>query len=258
MLRSFRSRALTLAALAFGLIWPGAPADAETYAGANAESRVVLGLAVPPEAARAWLPEGWAPLTLPRGPYGGANLIVVLLDRHLQLDATEAATAPSALRAVVFASFAVKQGEERPRLFVTRVYSTAAEFNPYGVALGAEISREMNLAAGEDGMPVRSERWRVAPAAGGTLALDLSHAVGKQVWTTGESRIHSAVDPEMSRLYRYEQVDDMAMSEAMQMPLKGAVALDWALPEFEAVFDGTETLKTIVSRPHYLVRIYLP
>lgn len=257
MLRSSCIRAFTLFVLAAGSLWLAASATAETYAGANAESRIILGLAVSPEAAGAWLPEGWSPLTLPRGPLGGANLIVVLLDRQLQLDGSDAATDPASLRGVVFASFAVKPGEERPRLFVTRVYSTAPEPDPYGVARAAAISREMNLGAGQD-TAMRHERWQVAPAEGGAMTLDLRHAVGAHAWTNGESRIHSAADPDFSRIYRFEQLDDVAMSEAMAMPLSGEAVLEWALPEFETVFDGTEKLVSIVSRPHYLVRIYLP
>ena len=73
--------------------------SAETPVGSNIESRVVLALKVDDAAVTAQLPEGWKALTLPQGPFAGANLIVLLSDRHLGLHPDGAPITPYSCRA---------------------------------------------------------------------------------------------------------------------------------------------------------------
>ena len=73
----------TVSLFIFGLT----SARAETFVGSNVDSRVILAFHVNESAAQAWLPDGWMIESFSKGPLVGANLLVVLVDRHLARDA---------------------------------------------------------------------------------------------------------------------------------------------------------------------------
>jgi len=68
------------------------------------------------------LPNGWVSVTLPKGPVGGSNLILALIDRHVMLDADGKPVDPSSGPAVAFLTYGRKDGVRGVCGFVTRVY----------------------------------------------------------------------------------------------------------------------------------------
>ena len=82
---------ITVGLFTFGLT----SARAETFIGSNVDSRVILAFHVNENAAQAWLPDGWMMAPFSKGPLAGANLLVVLVDRHLARDAEGNPTTPS-------------------------------------------------------------------------------------------------------------------------------------------------------------------
>lgn len=55
-------------------------AKAESLLATNIESRVVLAFKVNDDAVTGMLPSGWKALTLPKGPFAGANVFVLFAD----------------------------------------------------------------------------------------------------------------------------------------------------------------------------------
>jgi len=250
--------ALAMAALLTSL-GPAPMAGAEeTLVGSAVDSRVVLGLAVPQAAAQAMMPDGWKALTLPKGPLAGTNLVVVLSDRHLETGPDRKPGDPAVLRQVVLASYGVQPDAPAPRLYITRIYSDDTAHDPYGLVRAAAISRKHTLVGPAGAPATRSEEWAIAPAGGGEIILRFSHTAGTPVWTEGENRIYSAANPEFFRIYRFRQIDDLAMSEAMGKPLAGEIEVSVTVPELAAMFDGTERVTAVISRPVYTHDVYLP
>lgn len=235
-----------------------APANGETLVGANVDSRVIMGFAAPQEAVQAWLPDGFTAITLPKGGMAGANLLLVLIDRHLDMAPDGAPAEPASSRSAVLASFGVAEGGGKPRLFATRIYATDADKDPYAVAVSAEVGRTSKLDGATAGERVRSEEWSVRPETGGSITVRYAHDAGVPVWSEGESRVFSAANPEYHRIYRYRQLDDLAMSEGLGKALSGEIEIRVDVPELATLFDGSERLVALITRPVYQRETFLP
>ncbi len=61
-------------------------AQAETLSESSLFFRIYVGFSVDQKAAQAWLPAPWKAVSLPKGPFKGANLYVVFDDRFIMQD----------------------------------------------------------------------------------------------------------------------------------------------------------------------------
>ncbi|NNF24084.1 MAG: hypothetical protein HKN63_04675 [Rhodobacteraceae bacterium] len=246
---------LGLMALVLGV----AASSAETLTGSTVESRILLGFKVNDAAAQDLLPQGWTPVTLPKGPVGGSNLIVALFDRHTILDAEGAPKNPASGPTVAFLSYGRNSDVEGVRAFVSWVYEEPPVENPFGNSVAADISRVSGFTDEGGGVRSQTETWTIAPEAGGSLQLELDFKVGGLRWSTGgESRPHSSVDPDFSRIYRFDQLAGLAMNTAMGVKLDGTASFSASDPALPALFDGSEELTAIVSIPVYLRQVFIP
>ena len=246
-----------LAALLAGFL-QAVSAAAETKVGSSAESRVILGLQVNEAAAQAWLPEGWTLTAIPKGPLAGANLVVSFIDWHLARDGQGKPEVPPQRRAVATVAYATREGVEGVRTYVTRIYETPPVIGPYGNSVPAGITRSSVLEEAEDGTRRLSERWGVSLEGGGALSLDLSYQAGTPAWSAAESQPYSSVDPAFHRIYRFEQLVDLAMSAPMGKPLKGDISFRSSVPELAAMFDGSEVMIGAMAIPIYIRETFLP
>lgn len=245
---------LTGLALGLTMLLAGA-GTAETPVGSNIESRVVLAFKVDDAAATALLPDGWKALTLPQGPFAGANLVVLLADRHLGLDPDGQPTDPFASRYAAFVVYGVAPETKGPRTFVARTYETPPVQGVYGNAVGAKVSRAFSL-TGEGSAPRHAdEAWLVEAENGDRIAVELNYHQGRPGWSSGESMPYSAATPEFHRIYRFDQLADLAMSAGLGRDLNGEVELEISIP---SLFDGTEELRAITVIPVYIRRVSLP
>ena len=245
-----------LAAFAVGLgISLAGPASAETPVGSNVESRIVLALKVQDDAATALLPDGWRALTLPQGPFAGANLIVLFSDRHLGIDPDGKPLDPFASRYSALVAYGISPEADGPRMFVARTYETPPVLGVYGNAVGAAITRTASL-SGEGGGPrTREERWTVEAENGDRIAFELSYEQGRPGWSSGEATPYSSEVPDFHRIYRYDQLADLAMSVGVSRPLDGEARLEASVPP---LLDGTEVLQAITVIPVYVREVWLP
>ena len=97
-------------------------ARAETLVGSNADNRITVALHVGQEAVQAWLPPHWQAEPVPAGPFKGANLFVVFIDRLINQDSAGKPAAGGTFRlAALYAPAKHSQtGESAP--FIIRVY----------------------------------------------------------------------------------------------------------------------------------------
>ncbi len=255
MTRLFTKYLILAATAVFAL---AAPLAAETPVGSNIDSRVVLAFKVNDPAAQAWLPGEWKLLTLPNGPFAGANLLVSFIDRHLSLDPDGKPLAPYASRAVALLAYGVQPGADGARMFVTRVYETPPVASSYDNGLPAAIARSFSLDGPADMPRTHAESWAVLPEAGGEIHLDLRYQAGAPGWSSAMATPYSGVNPAFHRIYRYDQLADLAMSKAAGRALNGEIGFAATVPELAPMFDGTEDLVGVLVLPVYVREVSLP
>jgi hypothetical protein len=235
-----------------------AAARAETPVGSNVDSRVLVGFKANADAVGQMLPEGWSPLPFPAGPLKGANLLVVFIDRAIDLDPEGKPKNPATSRAMALVGLGKQTGGDAVHLYVMRMYSTASNYDPYGNASVADITRQTSSGGPANDGRERNDTWHVAPEAGGAIDLSLGYTSGKAVWSSDEARPYSNVRPAFSRIYRYDQLVHLVMSAAVGKPLKGEYAFTSTIAELAGVFDGSQETIAIIDVPVYVRKISLP
>lgn len=251
-----RSLALLLA-LTTVTVHPSA-ARSETLVGTDVESRVIVGLSTDAAAVQAMLPEGWTSVPFPTGPLKGANILVSFVDGHVMLDAEGKPKSPGSRRAVTLVGLAKQDGGDAFRLFVTGIYTTAPESDPYGLNTAAGISLSSAQGGPAAGGRNSSQTWTVAPETGGELALSLDYTTGRRGWSTSEALSYSAANPDFHHIYRYENIIDVVMSSAMGKPITGEFSLTSSVPELAGIFNGSESVAAILDVPVRVRKSYLP
>jgi hypothetical protein len=69
------------------LVWLSPPlAQAETLLESSLFYRIYVAFSVDQKAAQAWLPAPWKVVSVPKGPFNGANLYVVFDDKFIMQD----------------------------------------------------------------------------------------------------------------------------------------------------------------------------
>ncbi len=232
-------------------------AKAETLIGSNHDSRVILALSVDPSAAGTLLPDGWSLTSFPGGPLEGANMLMVFIDRHLGKDADGNLSSPPILRGLALVSPATASGSDQMRIFVTRIFTTAEGNDPYKNSTLAQITRAASLTSSGNEAATRTENWTVAHG-GGDLTLSLEYAGGNPAFSTGEARPYSNVDPEFYRIYRYQQLADLAMSVPLGKKLSGEMSLASSIPELAGLLNGQEDIIAAIVLPVYMRETFLP
>ena len=247
---------LTAAALGLAVLLAGA-ASAETPVGSSIENRLMLAFKVNDEAVQSMMPDGWKALTLPQGPLAGTNLILSFIERDLVLDPGGKPAQPHQDRAMAVVAYGVRPDVEGVRVFVTRVFERAPLANTYGNSVEAEFMHEKSVKVLGGAAPNHAERW-VVQSDEGTLEVTLSYDRGTPGWSESEARPYSAANPEFFRIYRYEQLADLAMSNGLGKPLSGEVALSSDIGELADALDGSQELQAILVIPVYVRTISLP
>jgi hypothetical protein len=250
-------RVLVYLALILAVLQVRTPALAEIYIGSNVDSRVYVAFKVNEKAAQEWLPADWTLTPLPEGPFAGANLLVVLVDTYLYLDAEGKPATPASFRSVALASLAGREGSDEKRQFVTRVYVTDPSVNSYKNSIPARIGRSATY-NGEADARTRSEKWSVSPEGGGEMTLEISYGAEGPTWSAREARPYSAAEPDFHRIYRYEQLGHLVMSAPLGKKPAGEITFATTISELAEMFDGSEEMVGVVVAPVYMRKLYLP
>ena len=242
--------------LALALVSLSAPARSEDYVGSNVDSRVLVGLKGNSDGIQSLMPDGWASIPFPSGPLKGSNLLLVLIDGVLELDAEGKPLDPASRRAAVLVGLGKK--EDTVRMYVLRILTTVPERNPYGVAEGAEIERTKSLSGPANGARLSSDEWRIVSPQGEELVFTLNYTTGRRGWTPGELFPYSAANPDFSRIYRYDQMVDLVVSTALGKPSSGEFSLTISAGELASIFDGAHEITAVMDVPVYVRKVYLP
>jgi hypothetical protein len=231
-------------------------ASAQTITEWSAENRVSLSFRVNDAALQRLLPSGWtsAPSTAPGDR--GANLRVVFIDRQLALDGQGKAFRTGTSRYIVLVAPARNAAGEANGVVVRGLSPEGP--GAYGVNLTAvvtTVTRSSTAQAEEGGRA--EERWQFAAASGERIELQLAYRRALAVKSHAETKLRSALHPELTRTYTIDQAADVVRSgstpdrvESLTFRASGAA--------FAPLFDGKETLLSVTSLPWYLREVSVP
>ncbi|MCL5778707.1 hypothetical protein M1105_17155 [Limibaculum sp. FT325] len=230
--------------------------QAETLASTNADNRLTLAFDVPDAALAERMPEGWNSVPFGSGPFAGADLIMVFIDSHRVVDPAGKPMYGGRYRGMALAAPAKAEGSDDLVFMVTNVFVSDATINPYKNSVEARVTREI-ASTGTGTNPAKvSQNWRIEPGTGGAVALKLVYQESMPGRSQGAPHIHSAVEPDFYRVYRFDQFADL---------LKGgdvdrieSLSLEITVPEIGELFDGSETLVGVLDVPWYMREIWLP
>jgi hypothetical protein len=235
-----------------------APALAEIFVGSNADNRVTVALRVGQEAVQSWLPTPWQSEPVTAGPFKGANLIVLFIDRLFNQDSAGKPAAGGTFRLAALKAPAKHSQTGESASFVLKVYGPHEGPGPYKNSFKAMVRREaaLNVADLEPG--TGSELWEVRDSEGGILKFRMDYQRALPVRTKGEDRPHSNIDPNFFRMYRYDQLLDVVKSIPDSIDRVQNYQLRVTMSELSGLFNGTEKLVGITISPWYGRQTFLP
>ena len=229
----------------------------EKLSGSNVDVRTTIAFKVSDAAAQKLLPEGWEVSSPTVGPSKGFNVAVVLIDSVSASDAEGKPTAP--FRGGVLVIPARKKGTEAA--FSMVVYGIAVQEGApgaYGVYAPGQSAIERRVRSGADGKAMADESWAFKTADGNSIDAQIQYAPGATAKGKLEAKVYSGAKSDFFRIYRVEQVTDVARSAATGVDRTVKVSFKAAGPKLAQLFDGSEQLISITSIPSYSRTIFLP
>ena len=246
------------AAVTSAALFTATAAMGETLIQNTVENRVLLAFKVDGAALTEVMPEGWTPITLPKGPVAGSNLILSFFDKLLITDAEGKPADPATQPVLALVAYGKAADVEGVRTFVTAIYEVPPLADPFSLSEEADITREAAMTYNADGR-TRSEAWTVRPVSGGEFSFDLDYRVAGYGWSEGGmSKPYSAVEPEFLQIYRYDQLAELVMNPGLGRELDGSFTYSADIPALSGLFDGSEELVSVVSIPVYVREVYRP
>jgi len=108
------------------------------------------------------------------------------------------------------------------------------------------------------GKTIIDETWLAKADDGSVLEVQLQFARGVPARGKVEAKLHSASKPDFYRIYKFEQVADVARSTATVIDRVSKFSIKATGPRFAPLFNGSEQLISITSVPSYSRSIYVP
>lgn len=237
-----------------------ASAGAQTFAGIQGDTRIVVGYQVQPELLASWIPSGWAPVATPAGPLQGANLIVLFIDR-LRDDDAAGKSKGSPKRFVVFAVPVQHKETGRSTGAIVAGWASHRSDVPgfYQVYRAASINVTQRTWATGDSDEIESA-WEVKDSgASGGLQFRLHTARDPKARTTAKSEAFpmSGKDAAINRIYRQEISSDVVKSHPAGVDHVREFSLRVNDPSMTKLFDGSERLVGVTLIPYYYRHVYL-
>jgi hypothetical protein len=233
-------------------------ASAQTFVGSNVDERITVALQVDQDAVQSWMPGGWQVAPFSKGPFVGANLFVVFVDRLLQTDSEGAPSGGGAFRVVALVAQGRHMDTDASELFVLRIYGPHEGKGPYMNSVQAAVQRDAIVEGSGLGAGAGSETWQVRLAGGGELTLQVDYQREIPTPESREVRPHSAVDPSFFRIYRVNQIVDVVQSGPAGIDRAPNHKLSVSIPELAEMFDGAEQIVGISVSPSYARQTFLP
>ena len=233
-------------------------AQAETLVESQLYFRTYVAFSVDQKAVQAWLPDPWKAVSLPKGPFKGANLYVMFEDMFLKQDGEGKPAKGETYHAALLVAFAKHPQTGDFAVFVIRIYSPHGGPGPYKNTVKATVRREATLKGADLEPGAGSEVWKVQDSAGGIMEfrMDYQRAVPKRV--KKEFKVRSSVEPDFFRIYRDDRTVDVLKSIPAGIDRVQNYKFRVTMSEFRKIFDGSEKLVGILVNPIQVRQVFLP
>jgi len=233
-------------------------AQAEKLVESSLFLRIYLAFNVDQKAAQKWLPSPWKAVSMPKGPFKGANLCVLLDDRFIVQDGEGKPYLGGTYCIAVLIAFGKNEqtGDFAP--FVTRIYWPHDDPSCYKNAVKATVSREAALKVSTSESVTGSEVWKVQDTAGGMLEfrMDYQGTVPKRI--KRELKVRSSVEPDFVRIYRDDYAEDVVKSMPAGINRVKNYQFRVTMSELKKMFNGSEQLVGISVIPCCVRQGFLP
>ena len=233
-------------------------AQAETLVESSLFFRIYVAFSVDQKAAQAWLPAPWKAVSLPKGPFKGANLYVIFDDRFIIQDGEGKPYMGGTFCLAVLVSFGKNQQTGEFSAFVTRAYVPHDDPGSHKNAVKATVSRGATLHGGDLGSSTGTEIWRVQDSAGGVMVfwMDYQRALPKR--KIYEFKVRSSVDPNILFNYKDDAASDVVKSIPAGIDRVQNYQFRVTMSELQKMFDGSEKLVGIMVNPSRVRLKYRP
>ena len=232
-------------------------AQAETLVESSLFYRIYVGFSVDQKTAQAWLPAPWKAVSLPNGPFKGANLLVVFDDYFIRQDNEGKPIKGGTYCLAVLVALGKNEqtGEFAP--FVIRAYFPFDDPGAYKNGVEAMVFRGATLQGAHMGGKV-SEVWKVQDSAGGIMEFLMDYQRDVPTRTKREFKVRSSVEPDFFRIYRDEYAHDVVKSIPTGIDRVKNYKFRVTISELSKIFNGSEQLVGISVSPIWVRQQILP
>ncbi|PBC01346.1 hypothetical protein [Mesorhizobium sp. WSM3860] len=230
------------------------PAEAaENFSGSNTDVRTVLAYKASTAALEKFLPGGWELSPIKEGPSAGANLQVEFVDQLFAVGTDGKVGAP--YRYVLFGIPVHKKGGSEDVLMLFDGLSRGGA-GPYELAEKAtdDVTRSVKYSSNPS---MVTESWTFE-GGGEKVSLRAEFERGPLKAEKAESHVYSQLKPSFSRLYRYNEASDVVQAQGAKSERLRSLSLKAEGGKLAAVFDGSQSLVSVVSLPVYSRDIFVP
>ena len=254
---------LVMGAWGLGDLLSACSAVPQTFTGIHGDRhRLTLGFRVKPEVVQGCLPAPWQLHPPASGPFEGANIFVVLVDRVRDDDAEGNSKSRGADR-IINVAVPARHPEtaETASIILGGWASTPANVPGfYQVYRKAAVRVEHALKSQEGDAEEATDLWDVQDAAGAggmRLRLQSLREVDRRVRERGEAHVVSAKDPALWQVHKFEGATDVVKSVPEGIDEVRRYTFQLTAPEYSTLFDGSEQLIGISVTPWFVRQVFV-
>jgi hypothetical protein len=214
--------------------------------------RTTLTFSVADAAIQMMLPAGWKSTS---GPIKDSNLTVILIDTVIVQDPEGNPIAPQTV--VVLATPAKRVGSDETVPMVIGGFLHGS-IGPYEVYNPAELTVDRRSRTDAAGLTTLQEAWHAKADDGEALEVQTEFTRGALSRDKFEAKIYSAAKPDFYRIYRVEQLTDVARSVPVGIDRVSKFYIQATGRKLSRLFDGSEHLISVSSIPVYRRSLSLP
>ena len=240
------------------LLVPATQTQAETLNESAIYYRIYVAYSVDQKAVQAWLPTPWKAVSVPKGPFKGANLYILFNDKLITQDGEGKPSKGGTYCQVTLVSFGKNQQTGEVAVFVIRNYWLYDDPSVYKVAVKATVSREAKIKGATSESGSGSEVWQVQDSAGGIMEFRMDYQRSGPRRKKTEMKARSAVEPNFFRIYRDDYADDLVKSIPVGIDRVQNYHFRTTISELRKMFNGSEKLVGISVNPCRIRQAFLP
>jgi len=240
------------------LLVPAMLAQAETLHESAIYYRIYVAYSVDQKAAQAWLPTPWKAVSVPKGPFKGANLYILFNDKLITQDGEGKPNKGGTYCQVTLVAFGKNQQTGEVAVFIIRNYWPFDDPSVYKVAVKATVSREATIKGATAESGSGSEVWKVQYSAGGIMEFRMDYQRSGPKRKKKETKVRSSVEPNFFRIYRDDYADDLVKSIPVGIDRVQNYHFRTTISELRKMFNGSEKLVGISVNPCRVRQAFLP